>query len=75
LYSATNELVADISTLSPKFEARVYPTGLQAVGANGDNPVSFKAILEDLLYQVPDTILQAACGTWIGLNGVIRGIG
>ena len=35
--------------------------------------MSFIAIFEDLLYQVPDTMFCSACGTWIGPTGVIYG--
>jgi hypothetical protein len=50
-------LVAGISTPSPTFEARLYPTGLGAVDGSGNKQVSFIANFEDLPYQVPTQCL------------------
>lgn len=69
-------LVANALTttyVSPNFSARLYPTDLEVVNADGSKQVSMKAVFEDLANTIQDSYFLASCGTWIDPTGLVYG--
>lgn len=58
---------------SPGFSARLYPTDLEVVNADGTKQVSMKAVFEDLANTIQDSYFLASCGTWIDPTGLVYG--
>lgn len=59
--------------VSPDFSARLYPTDLEVVNADGSKMVSMKAVFEDLSSTIQDSYFLASCGTWINPTSLVYG--
>ncbi|KUJ16559.1 beta-lactamase/transpeptidase-like protein [Mollisia scopiformis] len=59
--------------VSKNFSARLYPTDLQVVNADGSKQLSMKAVFEDLSNTLQDSMFLATCGTWIDPTGLVYG--
>jgi hypothetical protein len=63
--------ILSTSYISPNFSARLYPTDLEAVNADGSKQISMKAVFEDLSNTLQDSMFMASCGTWIDPTGLV----
>ncbi|KAE8451681.1 hypothetical protein EG329_003138 [Mollisiaceae sp. DMI_Dod_QoI] len=59
--------------ISPNFSARLYPTDLEVVNADGSKQTAMKAVFEDLSGTAQDGMFSATCGSWIDPTGLVYG--